>query len=209
MKIIDKIKKLYYKKHIDFYVSISGHLAMGTVHLIETILDFSWLTFNYCLFFYILVFIKVLMTHLDKTTKKSTLYLAGALSLCVLLIPMTVAMVKTIMEKDAPVYFFYWIIYAYATYGTVKFVSAVRARHKARKNGDIWRDVLSWISLVTATYTLQMMEFALIATFDTEKSDSMVLMQYFTHGAILIFTIIVIIHLHMKYIKSRNNLLNY
>ena len=60
----------------------------------------------------------------------------------------------------------------------------------------------SWKSLVTACYTIQMMEFALIATFDEGKSSSMVLMQYLTHGAILIFTVYVIILMIIKYLRT-------
>lgn len=204
MKTVESIKTVYREKNISFYVSIAGPLFMGTVHLISTVKQFSWLTFNYCLFSYILVLIKVLLAYLDRSNNKRRLYLAGALSLCVLAVPMTVAMVKTIMEKDAPVYFFYWMIYLYATYGTVKFILAVRSRHRARKSGDVYGGVLSWISLVTAAYTIQMMEFALIATFDKDRSDSMTTMQFFTHGAVIIFTLFVIVYLLMKFAKGNN-----
>ena len=206
MKTVENLKTIYREKNISFYVSTAGPLFMGTVHLISTVKQFSWLTFNYCLFSYILVLIKALLAYLDRSDNKQRLYLAGALSLCVLAVPMTVSMVKTIMEKDAPVYFFYWMIYLYATYGTVKFILSVRSRHKARKSGDVHQGVLSWLSLVTAAYTIQMMEFALIATFDKERSYSMLLMQYFTHGAVIIFTLFVIAHLLVKFIKGNNRI---
>ena len=206
MKTNGRLKTIYREKNISFYVSIAGPLFMGTVHLISTVKQFSWLTFSYCLFSYFIVLIKVLLTYLDRDDNKRRLYLAGAMSLCVLAVPMTVAMVKTIMEKDAPVYFFYWMIYLYATYGTVKFVLAVRSRHKARKSGDVCGGVLSWISLVTAAYTIQMMEFALIATFDKNRSDVMTMMQFFTHCAIIIFTLFVIAHLLVKFIKGNNRI---
>lgn len=203
MKTVESIKAIYREKNISFYASIAGPLIMGTVHLISTLKQFSWLTFNYCLFSYLLVFIKVLLSFLDRGDNKKRLYLAGALSLCVLAVPMTVAMVKTIMEKDAPVYFFYWMIYLYATYGTIKFILAVRSRHTARKNGNVCQGVLSWISLVTAAYTIQMMEFALIATFDKDRSNAMTMMQFFTHGAVIIFTLFVIVYLLVKFIKLK------
>ena len=206
MKTVESIKAIYREKNISFYTSIAGPLFMGTVHLISTVKQFSWLTFSYCLFSYFIVLIKVLLTYLDRDDNKLRLYLAGALSLCVLAVPMTVAMVKTIMEKDAPVYFFYWMIYLYATYSTVKFVLAVRSRHKARKSGNVCQGVLSWLSLVTAAYTIQMMEFALIATFDKERSYSMLLMQYFTHGAVIIFTLFVIVYLLVKFVKGNNRI---
>lgn len=148
--------------------------------------------------------IRLLLTYMDTKLVKRRLFLVGAVSLAVLVIPMTVAMVKTIREKDAPVYFFFWMIYLYATYGTVKFIMAIRTRHKARKNGDVCNGVLSWITLVSALYTMQMMEFALIATFDTSRSRSMMIMQYLTHGAILIFTLFIIVHLITAFIKAGN-----
>lgn len=203
MKTVESIKAIYREKNISFYTSIAGPLFMGTVHLISTLMQFSWLTFNYCLFSYLLMLIKVLLAYLDRNDNKHRLYLAGALSLCVLAVPMTIAMVKTIMEKDAPVYFFYWMIYLYATYGTVKFVLAVRSRHKARKSGDVCGGILSWISLVAAAYTIQMMEFALIATFDKERSDAMTMMQFFTHGAVIIFTSFVIVYLFIIFVKAK------
>ena len=189
--------------HIGMYVSLAGPLFMGTVHLVSTLEQFSWLTKSYCLFCYLLVLIRVLMTCLDRGENKGRLYFAGALSLCVLIVPMTVAMVKTITEREAPVYVFYWMIYLYATYGTVKFVLAVRARHMARKSGDVCRGVLSWISLVAAAYTIQMMEFALIATFDKGRSDSMIRMQFFTHGTIILFTVFVITYFIVCAIRAR------
>lgn len=205
MKTVERMKTIYREKNISFYASIAGPLAMGTVHLVSTLKQFSWLTFNYCLFSYLLMLIKVFLAYLDRGDNKRNLHLAGALSLCVLAVPMTVAMVKTIMEKDAPAYFFYWMIYLYATYGTVKFILAVRSRHKARKGGDICRSVLSWISLVTAAYTIQMMEFALIGTFDKERSGAMITMQFFTHGAIIIFTVFVIVFLLVKFAEAKKN----
>lgn len=199
MKTVESIKRLYREKKTALSVSIAGPLFMGTVHLISTLKRFSWLTFNYCLFSYLLVLIKVLLAYYDRDDNKRRLYLAGALSLCFLVVPMTVAMVKTILEKDAPVFFFYWMIYLYAMYGTVKFVLAVRSRHKARKSGSVYQGILSWLSLVTAAYTIQMMEFALIATFDKDRSNAMIMMQFFTHGVIIILTVFVIVLLFVKY----------
>ncbi len=202
MKTVDRVQTLYRERNVSFYASIAGPLLMGTVHLAATLKQFSWLTCNYCLFSYLLVLIRVLLAYLDRQEKKRRLYLIGALSLAVLAVPMTVAMVKTITEKDAPVYFFYWMIYLYATYGTVKFILAVRSRHRARKSGSAFQDVLSRLSLVTAAYTIQMMEFALIATFDKDHSEAMIMMQFFTHGAIIILTLFEIVLLILKYVHS-------
>ena len=200
-----KAKALFSNKQIGLYASVAGSLIMGTIHLTATIRNFSWLTFNYCLFCYLLALIRILLTWFEKTERKSRIYLAGALSHAVLLIPMTVAMVKTILEKDAPAYIFFWMIYLYATYGTVKFILAVRSRHKARKSRDAYGGVISWLSLVSAAYTLQMMESALISTFDTENHYSMILLQYFSHGAILFFCCAIVVHLYIKFKKQERS----
>ena len=197
MKTVQRMKTIYHDKRLGFYAP----LFMGTVNLVATLVSFSWLTLNYCLYSYILVLVKVFLEWLNQRTGRKELCFAGALSLAVLLIPMTVAMVKTIREKAPPSYPFFWLIYLYATYGTVKFVLAIRARRQARKSGDACKGVTSWISLVTAAYTIQMMEFALIATFDTEHSSDMILMQYLTHGAILLFTLFVIVLLLVSGIR--------
>ena len=204
-KSLNRIRKYYYDKHIDFYASIAGSLIMGTANLITTIKQFSWLTFNYCLFFYLLTAIKILMTCLNKSEKKYNLFFIGGVSLIILLVPMTVAMVETIIERDAPIYIFEWMIYLHATYGTVKFIMSIRARYKARISGDILTSSMSWISLISATYTIQMMEFALIATFDTDKSRSMFIMQFLTHGAILIFTVFVIVYMFVGFVKCKTS----
>ena len=204
MKTVENIKTIYREKNISLYAGIAGPLFMGTVHLISTAKQFSWLTISYCLFSYLIVLFKVLLTYLDRNDNKRRLYLIGVLSLCILAIPMAVSMVKTILEKDAPIYFFYWMIYLYATYGTVKSILAVRHRHRARKRRDVCESVLSWFSLVTAAYTIQMMEFTLIATFDKERSVAMTMMQLFTHGAIIVFTVFVIVLLLVQFTKAKN-----
>ena len=78
---------------------------MGSLHLIASVIDFSWLTFNYCLFCYVLVAIFAVLNRLDQGESKPRLYIVGAVCLMALAIPMTVAMVKTILERGTPVYF--------------------------------------------------------------------------------------------------------
>ena len=203
MKTVVRIKSLFQNEVLAFILSIIGSFLMGTVHLVAAIVDFSWLMVNYCLFCYGLVAIIAVLTRFDQSDQKRQLYLVGAVCLMFLIIPMTVAMVKTIMERETPVFFFDWLIYAYAAYGTAKFVIAIRALHKSRKCEIAYPIVTSWISLIDASFTVQMMEFALIATFDPDRSHSMVLMQFFTHGAIIIFTIIVIVHFIVEYKKMK------
>lgn len=205
MKTIDKIKSLYQNESVKFILSIIGSFFMGTLHLIASVIDFSWLTFDYCLFCYVLVAIFAILSRVNQGEKGNHLYLIGAICLIVLIVPMTVAMVKTILERETPVYLFDWLIYGYATYGTIKFVLAIRSLHILRKNKIIYPIVTSWISLIDAAFTIQMMEFALISTFETERSYAMVLMQYLTHGAIIIFTIFVTIHFIIEFKQSSTN----
>ena len=47
-----------------------------------------------------------------------------------------------------------------------------------------------------------MVEFALIATFDKDRSNAMTMIQFFTHGAIIIFTLFVIVFLLVKFTKA-------
>lgn len=202
MKAIDRLKSLYQNEIVAFILAIIGSFFMGTIHLVAAISEFSWLTINYCLFCYTLVAIIAILTRLNQGEEKHRLYIVGAVCLMLLMIPMTVAMVKTIMERETPVYFFDWLIYVYATYGTVKFVLAIRSLHLARKGAPVYPIVTSWISVIDAAFTIQMMEFALIATFEAERSFAMILMQYLTHGAIIIFTIWVIIHFIIRF-KAR------
>ena len=201
MQLYHRVKPYIQDERIRNLAGFIGPIAMGTVNMIVTILHFSWLTFNYGLFSYVIAACKALLQRLDRRGARRGLYLAGAASFLVLLIPMTVAMVKTILEKGAPQYPFYWMIYLYALYGTVKFALAVRGRHIARVRGSICQGVIAWLQLICAAYTVQMMEFALIATFDTGENNSMYIMQFLTHGAIILFTVGVIVHLTIKWAR--------
>ena len=47
-----------------------------------------------------------------------------------------------------------------------------------------------------------MMEFALIATFDRGRSGAMTMLQFFTHGAVIIFTVFVIVYLLLRFVRD-------
>ena len=109
----------------------------------------------------------------------------------IVLAPMMAAFVLTILYKDSPHYFIDWFIYAYALYGTVKMVFAIKNLIKKDKTDRQY--VLAFLGLIGALYTIQMMEFSLIKTFsESGKDDSMYLMQLFTQGAIFLFSLFVI-----------------
>lgn len=47
--MVNSIKEIWKKYELGFYCSIAGSLIMGTIHLVSTIISFSWLLFNYML----------------------------------------------------------------------------------------------------------------------------------------------------------------
>ena len=113
------------------------------------------------------------------------------------------AFVLTILYKDSPHYFIDWFIYAYALYGTLKMVFAIKSLVKKDKTDRQY--VLSFLGLIGSLYTIQMMEFSLIMTFSTETNNAMYLMQLFSQGAIFLFSIFVIGLLICKAITINKN----
>lgn len=134
---------------------------------------------------------KVWQWAIEKYHIKPNHYLAGVISLSMVLAPMMAAFVLTILYKDSPHYFIDWFIYAYALYGTLKMIFAIIRLVKKDKTDRQY--VLSFLGLIGALYTIQMMEFSLIKTFSESGNDgSMYLMQLFTQGAIFLFSLFVI-----------------
>ena len=198
-KSITKLVDFYKKAEIGFYLSILGPFIMGTIHLVFVIIKFDWILVNYCIFSYLMMLFKVWQWAIEKYHLKPNSYIAGTISMILVLAPMMAAFVLTILYKDAPHYLFDWFIYAYATYGTLKMVFAIRGIVKKDKTDKQF--VLSFLNLVGALYTLQMMEFNLIMTFDEGTDNAMYLMQLFTQGAIFLFAIFVIVLFINKAIK--------
>ena len=190
-KLTKKIIDFYRSGNVAFYISLLGPLVMGTIHLIFVIIKFDWILVNYCIFSYLMLLFKVWQWAIEKYHLKPNNYLAGAISMFIVLAPMMAAFVLTIMFKDAPHYFLDWFIYAYAFYGTLKTIFAIKSLVKKDKTDRQY--VLSFLGLIGALYTIQMMEFSLIKTFsDSEADQSMYLMQLFTQGAIFLFSLFVI-----------------
>lgn len=174
-----------------FYISLIGPFIMGTIHLVFVIIKFDWILVNYCVFSYLMVFFKVWQQAIEKYHIKPNHYVAGIISILVVLAPMMAAFVLTILYKDSPHYFIDWFVYAYALYGTVKMVFAIKNLVKKDKTNRQY--VLSFLCLIGALYTIQMMEFSLIKTFAESGNDgSMYLMQLFSQAAIFLFSLFVI-----------------
>lgn len=202
-KIINKIQDFYSRGDIAFYVSLLGSFVMGTIHLIFVIIRFDWILVNYCIFSYLMFLFKVWQWAIEKYHIKPSHYLAGAISMVIFLAPMMAAFVLTILYKDSPHYIIDWFIYAYALYGTLKMIFAIKSLVKKDKTDRQY--VLSFLGLIGALYTIQMMEFSLIMTFSTETNNAMYLMQLFTQGAIFLFSIFVIGLLIYKAITLNKN----
>ena len=198
---INKIKDFYRKGNVGVYASLLGPFIMGTIHLVFVTIKFDWILINYCIFSYLMLLFKVWQWAIEKYHLKPNHYLAGVISMFIVLAPMTAAFVLTILYKDAPHYFVDWFIYGYALYGTIKMVIAIKNIVKKDKTDKQY--VLSFLSLIGALYTIQMMEFNLIKTFsESGVEDSMYLIQLFTQGAIFLFSLFVIA-LFIHQIKPR------
>lgn len=190
-KLIERIKHFYNSRNIALYFSLVGPLVMGTIHLVFVIIKFDWILVNYCIFSYLMFLFKVWQWAIEKYQIKPSHYLAGTISMVIVLAPMMASFVLTILYKDSPHYFIDWFIYAYALYGTLKMIFAIKSLVKKDKTDRKY--VLSFLGLVGALYTIQMMEFSLIKTFSESGNDeSMYLMQLFTQGAIFLFSLFVI-----------------
>ena len=194
---------IYHSGNIDFYCSLLGPLIMGTIHLVFVIVKFDWILVNYCIFSYLMALFKVWQWAIEKYHIKPNHYLAGAISMVMVLAPMMAAFVLTILFKDSPHYFIDWFIYAYALYGTLKMILAIKKLVKKDKTDRQY--VLSFLGFIGALYTIQMMEFSLIMTFSTETNNEMYLMQLFTQGAIFLFSVFVIGLLIVKAITLRKS----
>ena len=199
--MFELIKKIFKNNDVRFIISLVGPLVMGTINLVSIIMHFDWIFLNYSIFAYLMALIKVWFWAIDKYKIKPTHYSAGVISLLLILAPMMAALVLTIRYKDEPHYIFDWFIYAYALYGTIKMVFAVK--NMTKKDKTISEYVLTYFSMISALYTIQMMEFALIKTFDANTSDnSMYVFTLFHKERFFSFVIVVIFIFVFKTIKE-------
>lgn len=201
IKLIKRIKNFYHSGDNEFYFSLAGPLAMGTIHLVYTLIQFDWWVFNYCLFSYLMAFIKVWQWSIEKFNLKPNNYIAGSLSILVLLVPMMVCIIMTIVRNNAKEYIFEWLVYAYALYGTIKMVLAIKKLFKKDKTDRVY--VVSLLGLIAALYTMQMMEHRLILLGGNGVvTEKMYNMELITQGFIFIFSLFVIILFIYKLIKK-------
>ena len=204
-ELIHQLKCFYHKGNNQFYFSLIGPFVMGTIHLIFTIIHFDWIVLNYCIFSYLMCLSRFgqFLVYQDKL--KISHLLLGAISLLIVIAPMMASFILTIRYKETPHYLFDWLIYAYALYGTIKMVFAIKTLTKKEK--DDHQYVLSFFGLTSALYTIQMMEFHLIKFASSGEDESMYLMQLFSQGAIFLFTSFVIGLFIYKHIKQRRKVI--
>lgn len=137
-----------------------------------------------------MLLVKVWQWAIEKYLLKINNYIAGIISLGLVLAPMMASFVLTILYRESVYYFIDWFIYAYALYGTLKMIFAIKSLTKKNKTDKQY--VLSFFGLIGALYTMQMMEFNLIKSFDANRDNSMYMMLLFTQGSIFLFSIFVI-----------------
>ena len=190
-KIINRIRDFYNRGDAAFYLSLLGLFVMGTIHLVFVLIRFDWILVNYCIFSYLMFLSKVWQWAIEKYHIKPSHYLAAVISLSIVFAPMMAAIVLTILYKGSPHYFIDWFIYAYALYGTLKMIFAIKNLVKKDKTDRQY--VLSFLGLIGALYTIQMMEFSLIKTFsESGNNGAMYLIQLLTQAAIFLFSLYVI-----------------
>ena len=191
---------------MSFYASILGLLIMGTFHLVMTCISFSWLTFNYMLFCYLMMFARTSIWYLEKRNKQHFSYLIASIYLMLTLIPLGVSFYKTITERELVPYIFDWIIYGYAAYAFYKLITGIINLVKSRQS-NVTKNILCWYNLVNAFFTMFMLEFTLIRTFSTEIEYALIVIEYSLQAYILCFTMFVIgvfIHRYIKIRKGSN-----
>ena len=204
-KIINKYLDFYHKGDTTFCFSLIGPLIMGSIHLIASFIHFDWIVVNYCIFFYLMALSLTWQWSIEKYNLRINNYLAGIISIIFIIAPMMSSFILTILYRDSPHYLFDWLVYAYALYGTLKMVFAIRKLIRKDKTNKEY--VVSFLGMISALYTIQMMEFRLIMfSSDGSDKDAMYIMQLMTQGAIFIFVIFVIILLVIKLVKNNRNL---
>jgi hypothetical protein len=189
-KLAKSIIDFYHKGDVAFYFSLLGPLVMGTIHLVFVIIHFDWILINYCIFSYLMALLKVWQWAIEKYHLKPNPYVAAIISMLAILAPMMASFVLTILYRDAPHYIFDWFVYAYALYGTVKMVFAIKELTKKNKTDRQY--VLSFFGMTGALFTIQMMEFNLIMAFSDGQDNAMYLMQLYSQGAIFLFALFVV-----------------
>ena len=196
-----KLKRIYQTKKLNYWLSILGSLIIGTMSIINTLMSFSSFTLYYAIFAFSLAIIKLISMFLKKVNMGNGILLYGSISLIFLSFPLVLSLIETILYKDKVEYIFFWIIYAYALYGTIKFVNAIIGLNKNKKLKNNYLKINSYFAFIGALYTIQMMEFSLIATFG--EGEDLFILQMFTLGTIFAICILLSVKMFVEYVKNK------
>ena len=197
MTIKERMKSfadIYISKNLNFYFSVSGSIFMFVIHLISLIDGFSYYVFNYCIFSFAMFLVKTFLFIIGKSDDNLS-YKTGIIAMFVLIHPMLSSVMYTFLDNTPTEYFLSWFPIAYAVFATVKITCAIIIKKKSTKKSN-YRRTLTWINLVSAFYTVQMMEFALIYFVEgNDLSIDMRRIEVFTLIGLIIFSIYVIFRL--------------
>lgn len=192
----EQAKQIWKQYHLGFYASVAGSFVMGTIHLVSVCMHFDWIIFNYMLFCYLMMLTRVFMRVFSRHGKKGAAYLVGSIALVFLLFPLVASLVMTMLYKDAPSYIFDWMLYAYALYAFVKMGVAIKNIVKSEEE----KKPFSYLSLISAAFTMFMLEFSMIKTYS--KDGAMFPMLLWSQGVIIAFTLLVLGLFAFRYIKA-------
>lgn len=202
--MIKKFRELNDKFDITYFASVLALLFMGTIHLVIAIKDKSNYALSYAIFYYIMTFARLLIWCSFKLRRIKYVYLTTALVLLISLVPL----VETIMLKidnNETMYLIYdWFIYVYALYAFIKISFAIY--NLIRRNTES-RKMLAFISIISAVFTMFMLEFTLIRMFGELNKTEYIIEMIFILGILLLVIFEVIFFLikfrfHLKYIKE-------
>lgn len=186
------------KNTLTHLVSILSPFFMGLFYVISTIIEFSWISLNYSMVMILISIIKCLILFYPFSNTKNA-YLIGATGLLILTCPLCVSMIKTIFEREKPNFIFEWITYAYALYATIKMIFSIK-KIISNKNGPHVLIVDSLVSIISACYTIQMLEFILISSFG--EGDNMLTLQLISQATILCLNLFFVMLMIKKYINK-------
>lgn len=204
-RTINRLSQFARDKNLALLATLGGSLAMATLHFVGVALKFDWTTLNYGIFCLGMFGSKAALFFVAQSRKRRLAYLSSALCVTALTVPMIASILLTVLFRQAPVYPFEWIVYAYAFYGTVKTVLAVRGLVRTRKRPQTLAFILAMFNLVGAAYTVKMLEWRLINFAGGSGSESMMTLQMFTQGAVFALTVAVAAILFVKYVQTKKN----
>lgn len=203
--MVNSIKEIWKKYELGFYCSLAGSLIMGTIHLVSTIISFSWLSFNYMLFCYLIMLARVFIWYLHHKNKNA-FYLSGAIWLILILIPLGVSLFKTITDKEVTIFIFDWIIYGYAFYAFFKLILGFINLSKKEKRQKAELNVLSWMSLISALFTMFMLEFTMLRTYIEGDIGSMWILEFAFQIVTLSITLFAVGLFIFRTIKTKSSI---